>query len=663
MRTDVFARLTPEQLVAARLEGAVVVLAGAGTGKTATLVAGVCDRIERRKMRADRILAVTFTNKAAREMRERIASALGYDRTPAWVGTFHAHGCRQLRRDPGIAGLRSGFEILSAEDAVRLVRRILKGEGGVSDAALEDDGNSELFRKRVKRIAHYIGDFKERLIPPDEAWTAAGEQVGREQTDEAYLVREAARIYPLYQAALREANAADYGDLLLFPTRTMAGSEEYRREWAGRFDAVMVDEFQDVNLTQYRWLRLLARDHGEFFAVGDDAQSIYGWRGANIGYIRNFLKEFPHGRMVALERNFRSTGHILDAANAIIALDPHRLPKTLYTEEGAGEPIKVVAYRDGNQEARGIAGEIGRRAATGIPYHHIAVLYRYNYLSRVIEEQLLHQQIPYVLVGDTGFWQRGAVKDALSLFRLSVSPYDRQSDEAFRRVVNVPRRGVGGKTLAQLELAAREQSLSLFAAAERAPGFGVVAGKLQAFLATIHDVAAETDLTIAERIERLLWRVGYFEMLRAQGEEGKDPLENLNELLGIAENFSSVENLFDHAALGAGAPGDGLDGRVRLMTIHGAKGLEFPEIFLPGWESTLFPQTGDNVDQDEERRLAYVALTRPMKRATISWCAMRGNRPAEPSRFIEELPPACAKTASTPQNQSTPPRPAVPMRR
>jgi len=619
----------------------VVVLAGAGTGKTSTLVAGVCDRIERRGLPPHRLLAVTFTNKAAREMRERIAHAVGHDRTPNWVGTFHAHACRMLRRDPGIASLRPGFDVLTNDDSMRILRRLMKAEIRSDSATSVDDATADLLRKRARRLIHHIGGFKDRLVLSEEAWAQRPARPAAEMSEEDWILCEAIRLYPLYQEALRRANAADFGDLLLYPTRTMMSDEPYRREWASRFDAIMVDEFQDVNLAQYRWLRLLSQDHGEFFGVGDDAQSIYGWRGADIGYIRNFLSAFPGGRMIALERNFRSTGVILEAANAIIALDPDRLPKTLYTEAGAGQPIEILACKDGAIEALRLAREIGRRAAEGVAWHDMAVLYRFNFLSRVIEEQLLAQRIPYVLVGDTGFWQRGAVRDALAYLRLMESAESGQSDEAFRRVVNLPKRGIGAKTLARIERAAEEQGVSLFVAAEQMQGEGSAMTRLHIFLATIRAVALGDDLTLGERIELLLQRVGYTDMLRQLGEEGLDPLQNLHELILIAGNFATSEALFDHAALGAGAPGDGLDGRVRLMTIHGAKGLEFRHVFLVGWENTLFPQASEGTDANEERRLAYVALTRARERVTISWAVKRGNRWNEASSFIDEIPTPC----------------------
>lgn len=633
--------LTPQQRDAARATGPVAVLAGAGTGKTKTLVAGVVDRIVRRGMHPQRILAVTFTNKAAGEMRSRISAALGLERTPYWIGTFHGHGRRMLRRDPDIAGLREGFDVCDAEDSARIVRRLLQR---ATDAGVIDAEDGDTFRRRVKSVANRIAMLKDELILPDQAMGAAEGLIASRalsHPDDLMALRMAAALYPAYQAALREANMADFGDLLLWPTVTMRRDEAYRREWASRFDAVLTDEFQDVNRMQFLWLRALCQDHGELFAVGDDAQSIYGWRGANVGIIRNFLGDFPDGRMIALEQNFRSTGHILAAANAVISYEQGRLPKTLFTAAGDGARIELVDFRDSVEEARGIAGEIGRRALEGVPYDDMAVLYRYNFMSRLIEEEMLRSRIPYELVNDTAFWQRAAVKDALALLRLASCPDEAQSDEAFRRVVNLPARGIGAKRLAALELLAETEAISLFRAAELfvRNASGKAAEKLSAFLALIRREADAADTPIGERIHTLICDTGYADMHRAAGEDGRSALENLSELVALAGEFTVLEDLFDHAALGSAVASDGPTGRIKLMTIHGAKGLEFDHCFLVAWEKGLFPSTS-NADPDEERRLAYVALTRARRRAVISWCGFRNGRSSAPSPFIDDLPEA-----------------------
>ncbi|MBO1326213.1 UvrD-helicase domain-containing protein [Acetobacter sp. TBRC 12305] len=635
------AELTRVQREAASLEGPVVVLAGAGTGKTKTLVAGVVDRIERRGISPHRILAVTFTNKAAEEMRERIGRALGPGRTPQWLGTFHAHGRRQLRIDPDIASLRDGFDVCDAEDSRRIVRRLLQR---ATDEGALDRADGDTFRKRVKSVTSRIAMFKDDLVAPHDAQAAVERFTGRfgaRDAEDVMAWHMAAALYPAYQAALREANHADFGDLLLWPTLAMLRDEAYRRDWAGRFDAVLADEFQDVNRLQFLWLQLLSRDHRQIFAVGDDAQSIYGWRGANVGFIRNFSAEFPGARMVALEQNFRSTGHILNAANAVIAQDTGRLEKTLFTAEGPGEKIEVLEFSSGQDEAQGLAREIGRRQLEGVRLEDMAILYRFNFMSRLLEEELLRAKIPYELVNDTAFWQRAVIKDALALLRLADCPDDTQSDEAFRRVVNQPARGVGAKSLAKIEHRAETALLSLFAATEElyATANSRTAERVGAFLRVIREEQLSGATNLAERIRSLLDRTGYLEMHRAAGEEGRAALENLEELITLAGDFTSIEDLFDHAALGSAAVGQSSAGRIRLMTIHGSKGLEYSHVFLMGWEDTQFPSL-TNPDQDEERRLAYVALTRARRRAAISWCGWRNGRAAGPSPFLHDILPA-----------------------
>jgi len=631
--------LTPAQLEAARQSGTVVVLAGAGTGKTRTLVAGIVDRIRHRGMPPHRILAVTFTNKAAGEMKSRIAAALGEACSPRWVGTFHGHGRRQLRADPEIAGLRDGFDICDAEDSRRIVRRLLEK----ACAAGFDGGDDVSMKQRVRSVSTRIALLKEKLILPNDAVRTVEGLIGQGELGEAEDLnawREAAALYRPYQSLLREANMADFTDLLLWPTITMLRDDAYRLDWAGRFDAILADEFQDVNRLQFLWLKALSQDHGELLCTGDDAQSIFGWRGASVRIIRSFLAEFPHGRMIALEQNFRSTGHILAAANAVIALDPDRLQKTLYTASGDGEPIDILRWSDGAEEAKGLVDEIARRGLEGVAFDDMAILYRFNFQSRQIEEALLRARISYELVNDTAFWQRAPVKDALALLRLCSCPEDRQSDEAFRRIANRPARGIGAVFMARLEEASENAYTSLFETAEAiAPGIrGKTGEKLRDFLATIRAVGNDPEASLSERLDRLLDETGYRDMHRLGGDEGESALENLHELCALAASFSTVEALFDHAALGSVREEGDPVGRVKLMTIHGAKGLEFAHVFLPGWEETLFPSGSATADPAEERRLAYVALTRGRQRVSISWCRFRGPKPSAPSRFIDEIP-------------------------
>ena len=435
------AGLTRTQAEAASLSGAVLVLAGAGTGKTSTLTAGVALRIAERGIPAARILAVTFTNKAAGEMRARIVALLGGQSAPSWIGTFHGLGARQLRLEPEMAGLRADFDVLDADDARRLLRRVMKASG-------TEAGEDEIIGKDpVKAIAGHIGRFKENMVTPAQAAVRVEAMLAASPLADASGLRAAARLYPEYQRRLRDANAADFGDLLLWPAVAMAADEERRRRLAGRFSCLLADEYQDVNAVQYRWLRLMAQDHGEIFAVGDDDQAVFGWRGADIEYIRRFTRDFQGAAVVKLEENFRSTGHILAAANAVIARDDSRLGKTLRPTREQGQPIEVVKFRNDEAEAAGIASEIRSRQAEGVPWQDMAILYRANHLSRGIEEELLRAKVPYVLVGDVASYQRAEIKDALALLRLATSPDDCQSDEAFRRACNTPPRAASDRNL------------------------------------------------------------------------------------------------------------------------------------------------------------------------------------------------------------------------
>lgn len=384
--TDVLAGLTPEQGRAALADGPVLVLAGAGTGKTKTLTAAVARRIQLSQIPANRILAVTFTNKAASEMTSRIRAALGGMVAPSWLGTYHALGARQLRVEPEVAELRTGFEIIDADDSRRLVRRTMKAMN-LSDAA---EGNG---KDPIKAMAGRLSKFKDSLVAPSEAGARVESMIataGRQGLPiDAAGLRDAARVYVEYQRRLREGNAADFGDLLLWPTRAMQRNDAYRHRWAERFDCVLADEYQDVCFSQYSWLRALAADHGQLFVVGDDDQAIYGWRGSDLGFIRRFSRDFPTAAQIRLEENFRSTGHILNAANAVIAKDQARLGKTLYTRKPAGDPIEIVRFHDGDAEAQGIVAELTRRATEGLAWDDMAILYRSNFLSRSFEEALL----------------------------------------------------------------------------------------------------------------------------------------------------------------------------------------------------------------------------------------------------------------------------------
>lgn len=630
------AALTPAQARAAAHDGPILVLAGAGSGKTKTLTAAVGWRIDGMGIPASRILAVTFTNKAAGEMRARVQAMLGGAAAPHWLGTFHGLGARQLRHEPEVAGLRHGFDILDSADAQRLLRRSMAGLGLDPRPGAEGDAHSP------KKVAKAIGQLKDGLVTSEQAAShveamVASSGAGGTSLDAAGA-RIVARVYVEYQRRLRDANAADFGDLLLWPTVAMQRDEAYRLRWAGRFDCILADEYQDVNSGQYAWLMLLGRDHRRVFVVGDDDQGVYSFRGANIRHIRDFARDFPEAAQVRLEENFRSTGHILAAANAVISCDAGRLGKTLFTSKGMGERIEVVAFRGPVEEAAGIAAEMHRRNAGGVPWGSMALLYRGNALARTFEESLLRARIPHQVMGDTGFYQRAEVKDALALLCLATSPDAPQADAAFRRVVNVPARGLGAKALQAIEAEAHIRGCSLLIAARTADLGDKARQAALAFVDVVLDAGADFSLTLADQLSLLLDRTGYREMLRtSRADEAEGRIEGLQELLLLAGSFHSAADLLDHGALSAQGPEreDAGEGRVKLMTLHKAKGLEFDHVFLPAWDAAVFP--ADYGDLGEERRLAYVALTRGRERVAITHCSYRRGH-TKPSLFIGDIP-------------------------
>ncbi|ARW18487.1 ATP-dependent helicase [Komagataeibacter europaeus] len=632
--------LTPEQRRAAMALGYVLVLAGAGTGKTKTLTAGVATRVGLHGMVPGQILCVTFTNKAAQEMRKRIGDVLGTYSVPTWLGTFHALAARQLRAEPEVAQLRSGFDIRDAEDSLAIVRRLIRTvpkeklpvpqEGAPGDA------------RQIKKMAERIARLKEDLITPVAAFAHVESLIGRRQSANLHVDHESWRfvvgLYGRYQAILREQNAADFGDLLMWPTLAMLHDAAYHRRWSARFTAVMADEFQDVNRAQYLWLTLLSRTSGELFCVGDDSQSIYSWRGAKVGFLRNFPREFPAVKTFKLEENFRSTSNILDASNAVISFDPSRIEKTLFTRRGEGLPIEVLGFSYATEEAAAIVREIGRRAATGVAWHDMAIIYRQNRLSRTLEEALLHARVPYEIIGDVGFYRRTAVKDALALLTLCAWPDERRSDEAFRRMANRPPRGLGARGLEKIEIEASAGGQSLCAAATRTRLSPRCAVALQGFVQILRQIGCRERESLGERLTGLLEATGYLDMLRADdSDEAATQRENLAELIELAQGFRRVEHLLEHAALAGGAPGEQGRDRVQLMTMHRSKGLEFRHVFLPAWEEAIFPGAMSR-NPEEERRLAYVGLTRAMEQATITFCDYRQGGSSRPSRFIDEIP-------------------------
>ena len=627
--------LTPQQRAAATKTGPTLVIAGAGTGKTKTLTAAVADRIIEHRISPSRIIAVTFTNKAAGEMSARIRALLGEEMAPSWVGTFHGLGARQLRIEPEVADLRPGFDILDADDSRRIVKRVMKA----MDLAAGDD---EMIGARdpLKLICNRISKWKDDLVTPRDAPGAAEAAIAEANRDGFPIdvpgLRTATRVYAEYQHILQDSNAADFGDLLLWPVRAMMHDTAYRDRWAHRFDRVLTDEYQDVNRAQFTWLRYLCARHHEILAVGDDDQSIFGWRGADIAYIRSFTQHFPGAAQIRLEENFRSTGHILAAANAVIARDQSRLGKTLFTRKALGAPIEIIRFHSGESEAAEITKEIVRRRAGGASWGDFAILYRSNSLSRLFEESLMHGRVPYTIIGDVGFYQRAEIKDSLALLRLVATLDDRQADESFRRVINTPPRGFGAKAMTILEQEAAWRRVPLLQALETAELPPKARAGGLAFADAIRNVARQPTSTVADLLSLVLDATGYRKMLReSQAETMEGRLDNVQELIQLAGGFHSARELLDHAVLSTGGPGEDTTNTVKLMTLHRAKGLEFVHVFLVAFENGLFPPTYG--DLNEERRLAYVGITRGMQHVTISHCSFR-HGPAKPSDFLKDIP-------------------------
>lgn len=635
--------LNPSQLAAVQaLDGPVLVLAGAGTGKTRVLTTRLAHLVQSGRAFPSQILAVTFTNKAATEMKERIAHLVGQPVEGWALGTFHALAARMLRRHAELAGLTSSFTILDSDDALRLVKQIMDGR------------NIDPKKNPPKMAMAIIDRWKDRAlsptdINPKEAGDAiAGQMLG---------------IYTDYQARLKSLNACDFGDLLLHcisilrnPANTAILSDYHRR-----FKYIMVDEYQDTNVAQYMWLRLLAQGSNNICCVGDDDQSIYGWRGAEVGNILKFERDFPQAQVIRLEQNYRSTGHILAAASAVIANNQGRLGKTLWSDGEEGEKIRVHGVWDGDAEARFVGEEI--ETLQNIRHEKLrdmAILVRAGFQMREFEERFIQMGIPYRVFGGPRFYERAEIRDALAYFRVVVQPSD---DLAFERIINVPKRGIGDTTVQNLYAESRANGMPLTSAA----GHMVATGALKAKTgATVGRLMEDFDrwrsllgtMAHGELAAQILDESGYLAMWQAdKSPEAQGRVENLKELISGMEEFDSLPAFLEHVSLvmetqSAGAEKDDY---VSLMTLHGAKGLEFGCVFLPGWEEGLFPSQ-KSMDEsgmkglEEERRLAYVGITRARRRAYISYAANRrmyGNWiTALPSRFVEELPEDHIETAA-----------------
>ncbi|WP_271950299.1 ATP-dependent helicase [Ruegeria faecimaris] len=651
--------LNPAQREAVeRLDGPVLMLAGAGTGKTKALTARITHLLRSHRVRENEILAVTFTNKAAREMKERVGRMLG---RPAegmpWLGTFHAICVKLLRRHAELAGLKSNFTILDTDDQKRLLKQL-------TQAANIDDK-----RWPARMLAGIIDDWKNRALTPDRVPAA----------DAGAYNNKGIELYAQYQTRLRELNAVDFGDLLLHVVTIFQTHPDVLEQYQRWFRYILVDEYQDTNVAQYLWLRLLAGGHKNICCVGDDDQSIYGWRGAEVGNILRFEKDFPGAFVVRLEQNYRSTPHILAAASNVIRGNEKRLGKELWTDREEGEKVRLIGHWDGEEEARWIGEEldamqVGTRGVRPMNLDEMAILVRASHQMRAFEDRFLTIGMPYKVIGGPRFYERMEVRDAMAYFRLVVSPED---DLAFERIVNTPKRGLGDKAQQTIQVVARENGVSLVEGARIVVEQGLIKGKGgKALRELIDGLARWNAMTRGPRIEVdddtliddgvspirygapehthielaqiVLDESGY----TAHWQNEKTPeapgrLENLKELVNQLDNFENLQGFLEHVSLVMDNEKETDGAKVSIMTLHAAKGLEFPAVFLPGWEDGLFPSQR-SMDEtgikglEEERRLAYVGITRAEEVCTISFAANRrvfGQwQNSMPSRFIDELP-------------------------
>ena len=624
-------RLNPPQREAVlTTEGPVLVLAGAGTGKTAALTARLAHLIATHRAWASQILSVTFTNKAAREMKERVSTISGgaIEGMP-WLGTFHSVAARMLRSHAELVGLQSNFTILDTDDQLRVLKQLIAA------------ANLDEKRWPARQLAGLIDRWKNR------GWTPAQVDAGE---SEAFAAGRGTELYEQYQARLRTLNACDFGDLLLHMLVIFRRHPDVLETYRDRFRYILVDEYQDTNSGQYEWLKLLAEPRRNLCCVGDDDQSIYSWRGAEVANILRFEQDFPGAAIIRLEQNYRSTSHILAAADGLIANNAGRLGKSLWTEAGDGEKVRVIGIWDGPEEARRIGGECESMEARGRSLDDIAILVRAQFQTREFEERFIAIGLNYQIIGGFRFYERAEIRDAIAYLRLICQPAD---DLAFERIVNQPKRGLGDKALAAIHRHGGAAKLPLLHAAAQMLDSDELTPQARRSLGRfVGDVAHWRDsantLPHPELARILLDESGYTAMLQAdRSAESAGRLENLAELTRAMEEYDNLGAFLEHVSLVMDNDEARQGERVTIMTIHAAKGLEFDTVYLPGWEEGVFPaqralDEGGLASLEEERRLAYVAITRARRKCTILHAANRriyGQWTSSiPSRFLAELP-------------------------
>ena len=624
--------INPEQRRAVEtLDGPVLVLAGAGTGKTRVLTTRIAHILASGRARGHEILSVTFTNKAAREMKERIGQLIGEAvEGMGWLGTFHSIGVKILRRHSELVGLKSGFTILDPDDQLRLMKQVIEAAGIDKE------------RWPARQFAIAIDGWKNRGLTPEKVPAGEGSFGGGKGRE----------LYAAYQKRLKELNACDFGDLLLEGLRLFQQNPDVLAGYQRRFRYMLVDEYQDTNVVQYMWLRLLAQGSPNICCVGDDDQSIYGWRGAEVDNILRFEKDFPGATVIRLERNYRSTGHILAAASALIAHNKGRLGKTLFTDGADGNKATVTGVWDDEEEARVIADDIETARKSGQKLNDMAILVRASFQMRSLEDRFVTLGLPYRVIGGPRFYERQEIKDAVAYLEVVANPVN---DLKFERIINVPKRGLGDTTVRRIHELARAREIPMYQAARMMTESDDLAGKARKSLTDLLASferwrALITTAKHTELAEMILDESGYSYMWQSdKSPQAQSRLENLKELIRFMHQFETLGGFLEHVSLvmdvDAGNDGD----RVSLMTLHAAKGLEFDTVFLPGWEEGLFPHQR-SLDEsglaglEEERRLAYVGVTRAKKTAKISFAQNRRNRglysAAVPSRFVDELPEA-----------------------
>ena len=646
---DFVSGLNPEQRQAVETtEGPVLVLAGAGTGKTRVLTTRIAHILASGRAYPSQILAVTFTNKAAREMKQRIGVLVGeaVEGMP-WLGTFHSIGVKLLRRHAELAGLRSDFTILDTDDVIRLIKQLIKAEG------LDDK------RWPARQFAQMIDGWKNKGLGPSDI--AEGDA-------RAFANGKGRELYRAYQDRLTTLNACDFGDLLCHPIRIFRQYPDVLKEYHQRFRYILVDEYQDTNTAQYMWLRLLAQRPGagsvNICCVGDDDQSIYGWRGAEVDNILRFEKDFPGATVIRLERNYRSTAHILGAASHLIAHNEGRLGKTLFTEKPSADDPKVMVHAawDSEEEARAVGEEIEAFQRKGHNLNDMAILVRASFQMREFEDRFVTLGLNYRVIGGPRFYERAEIRDAMAYFRVVANPGD---DLAFERIVNLPKRGLGEASIKQVHDTARALRIPMLDAAAKLAESDELKPKPRAALREVAANFARWQGLIdntphTELAEIILEESGYTDMWKNdRSAEAPGRLENLKELIRSMEEYESLRGFLEHVALVMDAEqNENLDA-VNIMTLHSAKGLEFDTVFLPGWEEGLFPHQraldeGGRSGLEEERRLAYVGLTRAKKNLHLWFTSNRRIhglwQSTIPSRFLDELPEAHVEVAETGSN-------------